>query len=113
MLAERVVDAGLPPGAAGAQPLDHVGIEPQRHQVLRPAEPRTAAANELVALHHVRSFKPFLGELIAAMLELALAYSDSNPDSEISDKGYPWSLILAVIEELKAGAERLTVGGVS
>jgi hypothetical protein len=43
---------------------------------------------------------------LAAKLELALQYSDFDP-SGIDPEDYPWSIILAVIEELKAVAPGL------
>src|SRR5829696_9395992 len=41
---EELVHAGLPAGAARAQPGDHVGIEPQRDLLLRRGRSRPAAA---------------------------------------------------------------------
>src|SRR5712692_5466512 len=63
MLAERSVDAGLPARPAGAEPLDYVLVETQRHEFLRGVDRRPAAADHLVADPQFGLVEPLVGQL--------------------------------------------------
>src|SRR5712691_7903085 len=65
VLAEGGVDARLPAGSAGAEPIDHVLVEPQRHQLFRRYERRPSAptAKQGFAVMQIGLVEPFVRQL--------------------------------------------------